>query len=198
MIEVKRGIYVIRDNVDNHEYHIGIEECEKSGRLWTIKDVKDGDVLAWNDSKCIAIFKNIYDKDSFNSYGFVGHCTGTFESRLPYHDIKGAHPTTKEQRDALMNAMADAGWQFDFEKKELKKIEDEHKNYKQQVMSEMTDLVKDYIGQKPSWTEDDRKALEGIIDEIEANKNEAPSYYLPTYDKYLNWLKSLKKKIINE
>lgn len=48
------------------------------------------------------------------------------------------------------------------------------------------------------WTENDRTILDGIIDEIEANKNEAPSYDLPTYDKFLNWLKSLKKKIINE
>jgi hypothetical protein len=44
VIEVKRGIYVIRDNADNHEYHIGIEECEKSGRLFTIQDAKDGDL----------------------------------------------------------------------------------------------------------------------------------------------------------
>jgi len=65
-------------------------------------------------------------------------------------------------------------------------------------MSEMTDLVKDYIKQKSSWSEEDENNLQGIIDEIEANKNEAPSYDLPTYDQYLNWLKSLKNKIKNE
>ena len=31
-------------------------------RLWTIQDAKPGDVLAWDDSKCIALFKNIYDE----------------------------------------------------------------------------------------------------------------------------------------
>ncbi len=47
------------------------------------------------------------------------------------------------------------------------------------------------------WTEQDKTILEGIICEIEANKNNAPSYDLPTYDKFLNWLESLKKKIKN-
>lgn len=51
---------------------------------------------------------------------------------------------------------------------------------------------------KSGWSEEDEKNLQGIIDKIEANKNEAPSYDLPAYDKYLNWLKSLKNKIKNE
>ena len=85
---------------------------------------------------------------------------------------------------------------WDGVKKEPKNVEDEPKNYKQQVMSEMTDLVKVYIKQKPSWSEEDEKNLQGIIDEIEADKDEAPSYDLTTYDKYLNWLKSLRNKII--
>lgn len=42
VIEVKRGIYVIKDNTDNHEYYIDIEACERSGRLWNISDAKDG------------------------------------------------------------------------------------------------------------------------------------------------------------
>ena len=91
--------------------------------LWTIQDAKDGDVLAWDDSKCIALFKNIYDEDSFNSYGFVGGCTGTFESRQSYHDIEGAHPATKEQRDLLFHKMHEAGYEWDAENKELIKIE---------------------------------------------------------------------------
>lgn len=91
--------------------------------IWTIKDAKDCDVLAWDDSKCIALFKNIYDEDSFNSYVFVGGCTGTFESRQSYHDIEGAHPATKEQRDLLFQKMHEAGYEWDAEKKELIKIE---------------------------------------------------------------------------
>lgn len=108
--------------------------CASDIRLWTIQDAKDGDVLAWDDSKCISLFKNIYDEDSFNSYGFVGVCTGTFESRQSYHDIEGAHPATKEQRDLLFQKMREAGYEWDAEKKELIKIE-----------------------QKPAWSKEDRK-----------------------------------------
>ena len=90
--------------------------------LWTIQDAKDGDVLAWDDSKCIALFKNIYDEDSFNSHGFIGHCTDTFESRLSYHDIEGTHPANEEQYDLLFKKMKDAGYEWDANKKELKKF----------------------------------------------------------------------------
>ena len=49
--------------------------------------------------------------------------------------------------------------------------------------------------QKPAWSEEDERNLEGIIDEIEANKNDAPDYDLVTYDGFLSWLKSLKDRI---
>ena len=121
--------------------------CASDIRLWTIQDAKDGDVISWDDSKCIAIFKNIYDEDSFNSYGFVGGCTGTFESRMSYHDIEGAHPATKEQRDTLIKAMADAGYAFDFEKKELKKIE-QKPVWSQDVQEEpVSEDLGDYINE---------------------------------------------------
>lgn len=95
------------------------EECL---HLWTIKDAKDGDVLAWDDSKCLALFKAIYDKDSFKSHGFVGHHTGTFESGSYFHDIEGAHPTTKEQRDLLFQRMKESGYEWKETKKKLIKL----------------------------------------------------------------------------
>lgn len=113
--------------------------CASDMKLWTIQDAKDGDVLAWDDSKCIALFKNIYDEDSFNSYGFVGCCTGTFESRQSYHDIEGSHPATKEQRDLLFHKMHESGYEWDDEKKELIKIE-----------------------QNPAWSKEDEKQARQI------------------------------------
>lgn len=50
-------------------------------------------------------------------------------------------------------------------------------------------------GEKPAWSEEDERNLEGIINEIEANKNNAPDYDLATYDRFLSWLKSLKDRI---
>jgi hypothetical protein len=108
------------------------------------------------------------------------------------------YPATKEQRDLLFKKMKEAGYEWDAEKKELKKIEDDSKNCKQQIMSEITSLVTDYIKQKPAWSEEDERNLKGIIDEIEANKASAPSYDIETYDRFLSWLKSLKNKVASQ
>ena len=106
-----------------------INQLNEDYKLWTIHDAKPGDVLVWDNSKCITLFKNIYDKESFNSYGFVGYCTESFESRLYYHDIEGAHPATKEQRDILFAKMKKAGYEWDTEKKILsKRVIDEGKS----------------------------------------------------------------------
>lgn len=113
-------------------------------RLWTILDAKDGDVLAWDDSKCIDLFKSIYNEEYIISHGFVRHFTGTFEAGKSYRDIKGAHPATKEQRDILFRKMKEAGYEWDAETNmikrtpaELAKIEDDRirKNIKLALMS---------------------------------------------------------------
>ena len=83
-----------------------------------------------------------------------------------------------------MKAMNEAGYTFDFEKKELKKVEYDSENYKQQVMSEMTDLVKDYIIQKPAWSEEDERMYQSIIDDtVQENQLDI---------KQIDWLKSLR------
>ena len=104
---------------DGKTGNIDIYYADEKFHLWTIEDAKDGDVISWDDSKCIALFRNIYDEVSFNSHGFVGHCTGTFESRPGSHDIEGAHPATKEQRDLLFQKMIEVGYKWDADKKEL-------------------------------------------------------------------------------
>jgi hypothetical protein len=48
-------------------------------------------------------------------------------------------------------------------------------------------------GQK--WSAEDESVLQGIWDEILANKHEAKEYDWKTYDKFLAWLNSLKKRI---
>ena len=145
--------------------------CSSDIRLWTIQDAKDGDVLAWDDSKCIALFKNIYDEDSFNSYGFVGCCTGTFESRQSYHDIEGAHPATKEQRDLLFQKMHEAGYEWDAENKELIKIE-----------------------HKPAWSEKDNEHVNSLLKRLDGlcRKEFTTTRFAINEDE--NWLKSLKER----
>lgn len=128
VIEVKRGIYVIRDNADNHEYHIGIEECEKNGRRWNISDAKDGDIL-WHSNSAsngIFIFKEIRHTDGkvlcYCDYDSEDHfCTGEYHTCCWSSD--NIKPATKEQRDHLFEKMKEAGYEWDKDKNELRKIE---------------------------------------------------------------------------
>lgn len=87
-------------------------------RLWSINDAKDGDILAtWagafiyngnNDgSGCPGSYCGINTLGRFQ-IGGEKHWTG-----------KKVYPATKEQRDLLFQKMADAGWEWYGDKKEL-------------------------------------------------------------------------------
>jgi hypothetical protein len=96
-----------------------------------------------------------------------------------------------------MKAMADAGYTFDFEKKELKKIEQEPTNYKKQLMDETTDLIKDYITQKPAdriestphnYITPNQQFFQWIYDRLIYVHNENPN---------VDYMLSLKERIEN-
>ena len=92
-------------------------------RTWTIQDAKDGDVIFY-DEGWICIFKCIHGI-WYSSYCFITD-DGEFHTGYERHAVDStihgnAHPATKEQRDALMKAINDAGYEWDTEKKELKK-----------------------------------------------------------------------------
>ena len=123
---------------ENYEYtlrHIlGGSMClpfsnEELIREWTIQDAKDGDVICYRDE--ISLYKHDIEnctKQETTFGGFVYYCcydgkrfiTDSFYM-LTEQDEIDIHPATKEQRDALMKAMNDAGYEWDSEKKELKK-----------------------------------------------------------------------------
>ena len=115
---------------ENYEYtlrHIfGGSLClsfsdEKLIREWTIQDAKDGDALEFEDHGRFVI----------GILSFVNKTTGKvdvscllecnkFKVGVFYNlDTVKPHPATKEQRDSLMKAMNDAGYEWDAEKKEL-------------------------------------------------------------------------------
>lgn len=101
--------------LDDETYFSG--SWESSYHLWTIEDAKAGDVLVGN-----------YGTFIFMGESNGGYCgvlsDNTFIRSTGNNEMtKGLHPATKEQRDSLLKALADAGWEFDFEKKELKGIE---------------------------------------------------------------------------
>ena len=99
-------------------------------REWTIQDAKNGNVLSFDsDYKGTKMFQiGIIEK----YVGKVGCCSNTFKTYVGmdwdnnlqigrYMGCDDIHPATKEQRDALMKAMNDAEYEWDIEKKELKK-----------------------------------------------------------------------------
>jgi len=137
--EFKVGDFIINDycmgrvvELTNDAYLLDTEQgipfsCH-STRLWDItKDAEDGDVLVTGD--WVFIFEKLNTNGKPVCYCHYDVELG-FAIDVNTYISTGSYirPATKEQRDALMKAMADAGYTFDFEKKELKKIEDEEYN----------------------------------------------------------------------
>lgn len=190
-------------------------------KLWTIQDAKDGDVLAVEpiegySSSFVAIYKKQNEED-FDSYCFVGF-DGKFYDGENGHSAENIHPATKEQRDTLMEAMTDAGYTFNFEKKELKKIEQKPVECKEKKYSKCSvynlshseELCKDCEfnpnKQKPvEWSEEDINMIDWLIRCCEKEHEELCNDRYGHQDivsdlkrncrKKWYWLESLKEKV---
>lgn len=155
---------------DGTERNDSYDFIERNFKLWTIQDAKDGDILATDDGICIFDGTVEEGKYPFAYCGITERGFGSYDVKLPFSHDNNVHPATKEQCDALMKAMTDTGYAFDFEKKELKKIE-----------------------QKPAWSEEDetkmRAALAFIKSEFPKKGDEE------IMEDTIEWLKSLKQRI---
>jgi len=207
-------------------------------RYWAIEDAKDGDVLFYKDE--ISLYKHDIKnctKQEPTFGGFVYHCC--YDGKrfimdslysLTEQDKMDIHPATKEQRELLFQRMKEAGYEWDSEKKELKKIVvpifhigntiiKKHNSdindfgsfiitnitggkywYKDRIICDITKQdeweLYEPVRKKPAeWSEEDERTLQGIRDEILANKHDAKEYEWKTYDKFLDWLKSLKDRV---
>ena len=117
------GNYIVQYCDDENTYELSKNFCESYFHFWTIQDVKDGDVLV-NGS-------NIFIFHFINNRRLMGYCHMNMDDGNLYNDIgrnecfctidAPVTPATKEQRDALMKAINDDGYEWDGEKKELKK-----------------------------------------------------------------------------
>lgn len=210
--EVVKGFYrtISKGGIPN-SYDWDIDNI---ARLWNIEDAKDGDVLQLGE--VTAIFKKYIGDGNCKCYCSV--YDGEFE--IPNTDDNSygcynAVPATKEQRYLLEKAMTYAGYTFDFEKKETrllisnggdfepelshkevtKKSEQDPDNLIEESYQQQAEDLLNVVTQKSAWTIADEKNLQGVIDEIQANKSNAPEYDLKTYDKFLSWLNELKERI---
>lgn len=95
---------------------------DNEARLWTIEDAKDGDVLIshYNDP---FIYKGLCDNLIDSYCGILkGNKFHVADKRCSWTVNSDIRPATKEQRDLLFQKMKEAGYEFDFEKKELKML----------------------------------------------------------------------------
>ena len=92
--------------------------------LWTVQDAKYGDVICYRDE--IILFKSYFVlQGRISLYCWYNRNTNNFYSKEIIYTLSTTrykvYPATKEQRDILMKAMNDAGYEWDSKKKELKK-----------------------------------------------------------------------------
>lgn len=190
--------------------------------LWTIQDAKDGDVLQLQHEgiEHVIVYKRLVKKNFHTILSihcaYDGSTNDFFEDTDSYHcitserDEKEIHPATKEQRELLFSKMKEAGYEWDSEKKELKKIEQESTwNEKIKGLNELEtyifSLVPDrslnaikvdtknirYIinkEQNPTWNEEDERMIDTIIYDLERHGGKEDS----CYSAEINWLKSIK------
>lgn len=154
--------------------------CEHKAHLWTIQDAKDGNILV-NGSN-IFIFHYIYDK-RIMGYCHVNTDDGRFYDDTCKIECFGliddiVKPATEEQCDSLIKAMTEAGYVFDFDKREFKKIE--HSN-------EESNKFEPFY----SFKNDNEYMCESIINVL-TNNTVLGSKGREIYSKYIEWLKSLR------
>jgi len=214
-----------------NEYYIvegngyDIKEYDRLHHLWTIQDAKDGDVLVnWNNT--VFIFKAIEDETvKFHiAYNEKWDTVKTPSTKLSHLGLPEPqfefHPATKEQCNILMKEMADAGYTFDFEKKELKKVDNEEVNgedygidslwHAQNILERtlgkvdgyqsddgilehkcaITAVKKLYEKKPTEWSEEDKNRINRLIAYFEDKE----SFTAEDDIVYANWLKSLKDR----
>ena len=167
IIEVCESWYEVVDNKDKH-YSIGFDK-EYMCHLWTIQDAKDGDVLC-SESGWTCIFKALDNHtNTFSSYCFMDSYKWFCNTGSECHTLDKAfikayngeiYPATKEQRDQLEKAMADARYTFDFEKKELKEIGRKPWSEKDEEMIKYFNEVLDYAFK--NWSKFGGKATSAL------------------------------------
>ena len=167
----------------NWEY---IENVDNKYHLWTIQDTKDGDVL-------VSRSPFIYGKQC--PYGGLNWSNNNFikASNFIFTDSP-VHPATKEQRDLLFKKIKEAGYEWDAEKKELKKIDARNNITLDGDLMEADCMI---VEQKPAWSEEeeepnasDRGMAEGII----VNLKRVEQDYRIDLTKEIEWLRNKVKK----
>lgn len=119
--------------VDTDGCHTEYPKTELNGfRLWTIADAKDGDVLVCysevkgNPIEQAGIFKQYVGQHGGCSNTFLAHTGIDWDGNIIINGYMGSTnilPATKEQRELLFQKIKESGYEWDADKKELRKIQ---------------------------------------------------------------------------
>lgn len=174
--------YCAKEGCLQNEYgcHIAIvKDLYDNFKLWTIADAKEGDVLAVNDEVFIYAHKmySIVDAHCFVDSAGGFYLDGEFGYTEKGNSI---HPATKEQRDLLFRQMKEEGYEWDSEKKELKKVE--QGNHPRIVMADFTGGEGFYKLNLNNLNKEQVTAIEIMIN------NPKPGKRIDA-DKVIEWLK---------
>ena len=211
-------MYTITDT-NNMTRSYSVKGFDNNAHLWTIQNAKDGDVL--KEDSCIFIIQKLGDNNTAAKTYCILYDDGDFDDgAILYFDIDSTKPATKEQRDTLFKAMADAGYTFDFEKKELKKIEQPELTEFEDAVKDLMDTYRDAIGDRdatieevkkhaaymlslippkptvgwrPAWSEEDEHRVKDTIYFLDTAKKHYASVI--ELDACIDWLKSLKDRV---
>lgn len=145
---IERGFYFTQLSGCCYQTPLDIDLVDNSYHAWTLEDAKDGDVLYYiSDSgieyivmnKGINIYNNV---DSYFRYNSIDGFAIDIPSVLSAEN-DSITPATNAERAILFQKMHEAGYEWDADKKELKKIDNrfdyEHANIQQKDYSPKED-----------------------------------------------------------
>jgi len=187
---------------------VNLEEYDRLHHLWSIADAKDGDVLAYvtdEEDLWIMIYWSLYKPYEGHVHYHALLVNNDFSDKgtccICIDDLK---PATKEQRDTLIAKMTEAGYEWDAEKKELRKIEkqgeqkptlrERYKNITQSEWFKRTHNGMSVSDEEPKWTKEDDERQISITEYLNELYDDN-RFSLDELTDLETWLKSLKQRI---
>lgn len=159
---IKDGNYTIESTCGYKGYNT-FETFEKDYHIWTIKDSKNGGVLCSKKHNLIWIYKDNEHYHASINLNYADVVSFDNEIVVP----SDVCPANRVQRSILLQKIEEAGYMWDAEKKELKKIE-----------------------KKPTWTDYDEYVYNEILKRVEKKK-----LYEHDLEYIYNWLKFIKDRV---